>query len=132
MGANLFFASAGAVLEVVGVSLDDALIAAWRGRVERAGTRLSWINRQTVARLHTGGASLAIAAPYDQLFLATEVNEWALCAAMIERDPVRWSGLEAALIAQALQASENAASPRSEEHTSELQSPDHPVSRLLL
>jgi cyanophycin synthetase len=110
MGGNLFFASAGAVLEVVGASMEDALIAAWRTRVERAGTRLGWINRQAVARRHTGGASLAIAAPYDQLFLATEVNEWALCAALIERDPVRWSGLEAALIAQALQASENAAS----------------------
>jgi UDP-N-acetylmuramyl tripeptide synthase len=111
MGGNLFFASAGAVLEVVGASLDDALIAAWRTRIERAGARLGWINRQAVARRHAGGASLAIAAPYDQLFLATEVNEWALCAALIERDPVRWSGLEAALIAQALQAAETAATP---------------------
>jgi UDP-N-acetylmuramyl tripeptide synthase len=111
MGGNLFFASAGAVLEVVGASMDDALITAWRTRVERAGARLGWINRQAVARRHAGGASLAIAAPYDQLFLATEVNEWALCAALIERDPVRWGGLEAALIAQALQDSENAASP---------------------
>jgi len=111
MGGNLFFASAGAVLEVVGASLDDALIAAWRTRIERAGARLGWINRQAVARRHAAGASLAIAAPYDQLFLATEVNEWALCAALIEREPVRWSGLEAALIAQALQAAENAATP---------------------
>jgi UDP-N-acetylmuramyl tripeptide synthase len=111
MGGNLFFASAGAVLEVVGASMDDALIAAWRARVERAGTRLGWINRLAVARRHAGGASLAIAAPYDQLFLATEVNEWALCAALIERDPVRWSGLGAALVAQELQASDNAASP---------------------
>ncbi len=111
MGGNLFFASAGAVLEVVGVSINDALIAAWRARVERAGARLSWVNRQAVARRHAGGASLAIAAPYDQLFLATEVNEWALCAALIEHDPARWSRLEEALIAQALQASENAANP---------------------
>jgi len=39
------------------------------------------------------------------------VNEWALCAALIEHDPVRWSGLGEALIAQALQASENADNP---------------------
>ena len=40
-GGNLFFASTGAVLDVVGVPFDDALIDAWRTRVERAGARLS-------------------------------------------------------------------------------------------
>jgi cyanophycin synthetase len=98
------------VLDVV-VPLDDALIAAWRARVLRAGARLGWVNRQAVARRHAGGASLALAAPSDQLFLATEVNEWALCAALIERDPVLWCGLEEALIAQALQAARNAENP---------------------
>jgi cyanophycin synthetase len=60
--------------------------------------------RTSDARRHSGGASLAVAAPYDQLFLATEVNEWALCAALIERDPLRWSTLEAALVEQAAEA----------------------------
>lgn len=64
-------------------------------------------------RRHAGGISLAITAPYDQLFLATEVNEWALCAALIERDPLRWSALEGALIAQAAEAASPA--PLSEE-----------------
>ena len=99
------------MLDVVGVSIDDGLIAAWRARVERAGARLDWVHRQAVARRHAGGASLAIAAPYDQLFLATEVNEWALCAALVARDPVRWSALERALVAEALQAAESAANP---------------------
>jgi UDP-N-acetylmuramyl tripeptide synthase len=99
------------VLEVIGVSVDDGLIAAWRARVERAAARLSWVNCRTVARRHTSGASLAITAPYDQLFLATEVNEWALCAALTERDPVRWRNLEQALVAEALEASENTAIP---------------------
>jgi UDP-N-acetylmuramyl tripeptide synthase len=105
-GANLFFASTGAVLDVVGAPLDDDLISAWRARVERAGARLNWVDAQAVARRHSGGVTLAIAAPVDQLFLATEVNEWALCAALIERDPIRWSALQEALIAQALQANE--------------------------
>jgi cyanophycin synthetase len=105
-GANLFFASTGAVLDVVGVSLDDDLICAWRARVERAGARLSWVYAQAVARRHKGGVTLAIAAPVDQLFLATEVNEWALCAALLERDPVRWSALQEALIAEALQSNQ--------------------------
>jgi cyanophycin synthetase len=60
-------------------------------------------------RRHSTGASLAIAAPCDQLFLATEINEWALCAALVERDPVRWSTLEQALVAAAMTASENTA-----------------------
>jgi len=111
MGGNLFFASTGAVLEVIDVSVDDALIAGWRTRIDRAATRLGWSDRQAIARRHASGASLAISAPSDQLFLATEVNEWALCAALIERDPVRWSRLEAALVAQALQAAENPANP---------------------
>jgi cyanophycin synthetase len=111
MGGNLFFAWAGAVLDVVDVPLDDALLAAWRARVERAGARLNWPNRRAVARKHLGGASLAIAAPDDQLFLATEVNEWALCAALIDRDPARWSGLEDALVAEALRAAVDTPGP---------------------
>jgi len=106
----LFFASTGAVLDVVGVAVDDALIAAWRARVGRAGGRLNWLDRRAVARRHAGGASLAIAAPYDQLLLATEVNEWALCATLVERDPLRWSGLEELLAAEAAQAADDSTS----------------------
>jgi UDP-N-acetylmuramyl tripeptide synthase len=99
------------VLEVVGVSIDDPLLAAWRARVERVGARLGWRGQEAVVRRHATGASLAITAPCDQLFLATEVNEWALCAALLERDPARWSTLEQALVAAALTAAENTANP---------------------
>ena len=99
------------MLEVVGVSIDDPLLAAWRTRVERVAARLGWRGPRTIVRRHATGASLAISAPCDQLFLATEVNEWALCAALIERDPVRWSNLEQALVAAAMTAAENAANP---------------------
>jgi cyanophycin synthetase len=68
---------------------------------------------RTVVRRHSTGASLAIAAPCDQLFLATEVNEWALCAALIERDPARWSHLEELLGVAAIAAAENSANPAS-------------------
>lgn len=110
----MFFAATGAVLDVVGMSIDDALIAAWQARVERAGARLGWADRRAVARRHADGASLAITAPNDQLFLATEVNEWALCAALLERDPLRWQGIEETLIAQALEAAEDPANPQPE------------------
>ena len=97
------------MLEVFEAKIDDALLAEWRTKVERAGARLGWAYRQAVARRHAGGASLAISAPADQLFLATEVNEWALCAALAERDPAQRDVLEAALVAQAAEASEYAA-----------------------
>ncbi|MEA3175730.1 MAG: cyanophycin synthetase, partial [Gammaproteobacteria bacterium] len=108
-GGNLYFASPGAVLEVIGVEVDDGLIADWRARVERATTLLHWKRHDSVARRHAGGVSLAMAAPIDQLWLATEINEWALCAALYERDPVRWHSLEGLLIAQAVEAAESTA-----------------------
>jgi len=89
------------VLDVVGAALDDAFIAAWRARVGRAAAHLAWSERGTAYRMHRGGTLLAIAAPSDQLFLATEVNEWALCATLVERDPTRWADLERALIVAA-------------------------------
>jgi cyanophycin synthetase len=90
------------VLDVVRASLDEAEVSAWRARVERAGAQLGWAERRCVVRRHAGGVLLAISAPADQLLLATEVNEWALCAALAERDPKRWAGLEVALVAAAI------------------------------
>ena len=85
-------------------------------RAERARARLGWDPPGgpegnlpgVVARVHARGASLALAAPVDALFVATEVNEWALCAALLAQDPQRWGTLETALAAAAL---EDAADP---------------------
>jgi cyanophycin synthetase len=107
-GANLFFASCGAQLETVGVAPDAALLAGWRARVGRARAHLGWEVPGVVARVHARGASLALAAPVDALYTATEVNEWALCTTLVALDPERWLGLEAALTAAAL---EDAADP---------------------
>ena len=81
-GSNLYFEGAGAVLETVGVALDDALLAGWRGRVELARRMLGWADAALVVRQHASGATLAIGAPVDQLFSATEVNEWAWLATL--------------------------------------------------
>jgi cyanophycin synthetase len=112
-GANLFFTGCGAVLETAGVVPDATLLALWRERVVRARAYLGWDRSggqepAVVARVHSGGVALALAAPVDALFVATEVNEWALCAALLARDPVRWRDLEAQLAAAAL---EQAAGP---------------------
>ena len=82
-------------------ALDEVDIGAWRARVERVGERLGWADRRCIARRHARGILLAISAPADQLLLATELNEWALCAALVERDPKRWAGLQDALAAAA-------------------------------
>jgi len=110
MGGNLFFAGTGAVLDTVGVEIDDALLAGWRTRVERARRHLGWdptapgspTAPTIVARPHATGVSLALQAPLDQLFTATELNEWALCATLFERDPVRWANLTDDLLADYL------------------------------
>jgi UDP-N-acetylmuramyl tripeptide synthase len=105
-GPNLFFASPGAVLELVGVAADSALVEDWTARVDRARSRLGWSTDAGIAaRWHGSGVTLALAAPFDQLFTATEVNEWALCSALQARDAGRWSGLREALAAAALEES---------------------------
>jgi UDP-N-acetylmuramyl tripeptide synthase len=94
------------VLEVVGVETDAALIADWAARVVRARARLGWNTDPGIAaRPHGDGSSLALAAPFDQLFTATEVNEWALCSALQARNPERWPGLREALVEAALEES---------------------------
>jgi UDP-N-acetylmuramyl tripeptide synthase len=112
------------VLELAGVAADDTVLTGWRARVDRARARLGWASstsladssrvrpssQETVARLHANGASLALAAPCDQLFTATEVNEWALCAALFERDPYHWAALQDALAVAAAEAEAGPAS----------------------
>jgi cyanophycin synthetase len=98
------------VLDTAGVAVDDALIAQWRERIERASATLGWVRAITVARRHAAGVSLALSAPIDQLFLATEVNEWSYCASLRARDPARWTHLESALVAE---AQANATDPHS-------------------
>ncbi|HWW31897.1 MAG TPA: Mur ligase family protein [Steroidobacteraceae bacterium] len=93
----------------MGIEPDAALLEEWRVRVLRARARLGWGLWGLVARPHAGGASLALAAPLDQLFTATEVNEWALCAALLARDPARWSHLGEALAAAALESADDPA-----------------------
>ncbi len=103
--------------------VDDALLAGWQARVERARRHLQWPDRQArsrspraterarsiAVRRHATGTALALRAPVDQLFTATEINEWAFCAALVESDPGRWADLEARLVSAARKAAADAA-----------------------
>ncbi len=62
--------------------LDDGLREAWRSRVLRTCARLGWNPEPLVVRATPTLDMLAFAAPVDALLTATEVNEWALLAAL--------------------------------------------------
>ena len=54
------------------------LLRAWRERVEAMRAALGWgEDGAIVAEAFDGGAALALAAPRERLFAATELNEWA-------------------------------------------------------
>lgn len=99
---NEFFADAGVALDVIRIELDADLIGHWRASIAAARARLGWPDAAPcVATVNGRGAALAIAAPSDRLETAAEVNQWALCAALQERDPMHWCGLRNALRAHA-------------------------------
>jgi UDP-N-acetylmuramyl tripeptide synthase len=82
-GASLYFDGPGAALEIApGVAFDASVLERWRAGIARARAALDWPNGAIVVREHATGASLAFAAPIDQLYAATEANEWALYAAL--------------------------------------------------
>ena len=85
------------MLEARADALEAGVLEDWRGRVARAQRHLGWTNAASVIRQHRAGVSLALSAPCDQLYTATEVNEWALCASLAGRNPIRWQWLEQAL-----------------------------------
>ena len=81
-GFNLYFDAVGAVLESVGEIPDTTRLHAWKTRVEQMRAQLGWPDGHVLWRIHASGASLALSAPVDQLFTATEVNEWAWLASI--------------------------------------------------
>jgi UDP-N-acetylmuramyl tripeptide synthase len=66
------------VLEAAAPAAHDAnRLALWRSLVASTCAALGWPAPQLAAHTHPGGATLVLSAPMDQLFAATEVNEWA-------------------------------------------------------
>jgi cyanophycin synthetase len=86
-GANVYFAGCGAALETMGPQARDPIaLAAWWMRANAAREALGWGTTEPVVRVHRSGASLAFTAPADQLYTATEINEWAWCASVAFHD----------------------------------------------
>jgi len=77
-GANAVSDCAGAVIDVaVDESQLDTVISKWRTEIRRVLDAVGWQDQRLFIRRCEGGASLAISAPIDALYAATEVNEWA-------------------------------------------------------
>ncbi len=77
-GPNLLLDRPGAILEVA-LSPEEAetAVAGWASHVRRMLDAVGWTGAEIAARRFAGGASLAITAPIDGLYTATEVNDWA-------------------------------------------------------
>lgn len=86
-GCNVYFAGTGAALETArGLAFGDDALARWQANIAAARAALGWPETDTVLRRHASGASLAFTAPLDQLYTATEANEWAWWSACLDSD----------------------------------------------
>lgn len=81
-GPNLLLDRPGAILEVA-LSPEEAetAVATWAAHVRRMLDAVGWTGAEIAFRRFPGGASLAITAPIDGLYSATEINDWAWEAA---------------------------------------------------
>jgi hypothetical protein len=96
----------GVALDLHGIELDEGLFAAWSRRVSLVVMHLGWPPADYVELQDAGVTTLAFTAPLDQLRTASAANEWALCSALLERDPAHWGALRDALRGRASHAPE--------------------------
>jgi UDP-N-acetylmuramyl tripeptide synthase len=99
-GPGLLLDGAGAVLDV---RLDDSYreraVAAWEQHARRLLTAVGWPGERLASRPFSEGVSLALSAPIDGLYAATELNERAWAAAAAELEGQKVPGHRAAVAA---------------------------------
>ena len=84
-GPGLLLDRPGAVVDVaIDEGQQDRAIALWRHHVARMLDAVGWSGEELSVRSFAGGASLALSAPPDALYAATELNEWAWTAAELD------------------------------------------------
>jgi UDP-N-acetylmuramyl tripeptide synthase len=86
-GPNAVWEHPGAVIDVRFDDTDPELvIGAWQHAVRRLLDEVGWRDQSFCVRRFAGGASLAISAPVDALYTATEINDaaWDAARDMIE------------------------------------------------
>jgi UDP-N-acetylmuramyl tripeptide synthase len=78
-GPNILLDRAGAVLEIYGPDSEvESLVRTWRQEARKLLDAVGWLAEDIADRSFPGGASLALSAPIDALYAATEVNEKAV------------------------------------------------------
>ncbi|HET9464768.1 MAG TPA: hypothetical protein VFO71_04480, partial [Gemmatimonadales bacterium] len=85
-GPGLLLDRPGAILDISLGSRDpDEAIAAWRQAALRLLRDVGWTDEELATRRFPGGVSLALSAPIDALYAATELNEraWEAAAAQL-------------------------------------------------
>src|SRR5215213_3425021 len=99
-GPGLLLDGPGAILDVrVEPSEANRAVVAWEGAVQRLVQAVGWGEQQLATRRFSGGVSLAITAPIDGLYAATELNERAWAAAVAEIQGVKAPDLRSAVAA---------------------------------
>ena len=75
-GPNLLWNNCGAVIDVSFVEEHKKVVNQWQNCAEQLLKEIGWVEQRTIIRPYPQGASLAISAPIDVLYTATEINEW--------------------------------------------------------
>lgn len=86
-GANILWERPGAVVDVTAsAEVLPRLVEAWKLAARARLDGVGWTDHGTQVRVSRDGASLAISAPLDALYAATEVNEsaWAAACAAVQ------------------------------------------------
>lgn len=84
-GPNVVFDGVGSILDVAcTVEEAETLVPVWASNVGRMLEALDWPSAEFAYVILEGGISLAFSAPIDQLYAASEINEWAWAASAHE------------------------------------------------
>lgn len=84
-GPNAVFDGVGSILDVACTPGEAGrLVPVWAENVGRMLEALDWPSSEFAFRQLEGGISLAFSAPIDQLYAASEINEWAFAASAFE------------------------------------------------
>ena len=111
-GPGLLLDCPGAVLDVrLGGQDPDQAIAAWKSAARRLLRDVGWADEQLATRRFPGGVSLALTAPVDGLYAATELNEraWEAAAAELGEGPPPDHGAAVGSLRGAIASERNAA-----------------------
>ncbi len=106
-GPSLLLDRPGAILEVrLDDEVRDPAVAAWRDAARRLLDAVGWNDQRLATRIFAGGASLALTAPVDALYAATDLNEaaWTAASARLDSRPAEAEAEVAARLRRLIEA----------------------------